>query len=118
MAVKLRTVYFKCDNVAKALGFWQAFLQIKPHKQSDQWGEFKLENIHLSFLHLDEEEEHQGSNCVPVFEYPDSEIKSVIERACSHGAKIVFDGLDNPHILSVVLKDPNGHEFEISKMHD
>lgn len=116
--MKVRTVYFKVTDMKKAVDFWKKFLNIKPHKTSPKWHEFMVGNLRLGLLLNDFDDKHSGSNCVPVFEFSDEELPKYIKRAESLGAKLVFDGLDNPNILSIVFVDPFGNEFELSKFHD
>ena len=59
-------------------------------------------------------DEFKGSNCVPVFEFEGNEIVKCVEKAKSLGCLIVFDGLDDPNVQSIVLKDPNGNEFDLN----
>lgn len=115
--MKIRTVYFKTKDMNKIIAFWKAFLKMEPHKTFDEWHEFALPNINLGFLKL-ENEETSGSNCVPVFEFKDNEVDIWITRAKEAGAKLIFDELENPNILSAGFTDPDGNEFEISKFHD
>ncbi len=114
--MKVRTIYFKSDNLSEAKYFWSSFLEIKPHKDTKKWVEFKLENINLG-IWPNESDEWKGSNCVPVFEFKDDEIGIFIDKAKSLGAQIILDELENPEILSIIFKDPWGNEFEVSKFH-
>lgn len=114
--MKIRTIYFKTTDIKKSIKFWKDFLQMEPHKTFDDWHEFALPNINLGFVRLDTSES-TGSNCVPVFEFGDDEVHEWIGRAKDLGATVLFDELENPEILSVIFKDPDGNEFEISKFH-
>jgi len=116
--LRIRTLYLKVNDLKGASLFWENLLQIKPHKCFDTWHEFRCENINLGLLLNDFGDTVQGSNCVPVFEFPDAILPSYIDRATQLGATIVFDGLMDEHILSIVFSDPFGNEFELSKFHD
>jgi predicted enzyme related to lactoylglutathione lyase len=114
--MKIRTIYFKVSDMKKAVEFWEQFLGIKPHKTFDEWHEFMLENIRLGLL-LHTEDKTKGSNCVPVFEFKDEEVLSYVEKAKRLGATEIFNGLEDPDILSITFADPWGNEFEVSKFH-
>ena len=116
--MKIRTVYLKVTDMKKAVDFWKSFFDIVPHKLTGKWSEFYIEGLRLGLLLNDFENSSLGSNCVPVFEFSDNEVMKYVERAKSLGAKIVYDGLNNPKMLSVVFSDPFGNEFEVSKFHD
>mgnify|MGYP001586194743 FL=1 len=115
--MKIRTVYFKVTDMKKAVDFWQKLLEVKPHKTSPKWHEFLVGNLRLGLLLNDFGDKYSGSNCVPVFEFPDDELPKYIERAKSLGAKVIVDGLNDPNLLSIVFADPFGNEFELSKFH-
>lgn len=116
--MKIRTLYFKVDNVAEAAGFWSALLQVKPHKDFESWKEIHCGNIRLGFLKNDFGDKFSGSGCVPVFEFPDDTLPAYIARARELGAAVIVDGLDDPNMKSIAFRDPFGHEFELSKFHD
>ncbi|MDP9127610.1 MAG: VOC family protein [Pseudomonadota bacterium] len=118
MKVKIRTLYLKVKDIQAAAQFWEGLLQIKPHKYFDRWCEFWCGNIRLGLLSNDFNDRVQGSGCVPVFEFDDEALPAYIARARSLGAKVVLDGLENPKLRSIVFRDPEGHEFELSKFHD
>lgn len=114
--MKIRTIYLKVKDIDGAKAFWQALLQIEPHKDFDDWKEFNCKNIRLGLLLLDDAV--SGANCVPVFEMSDGVLHEYIQRAKDLGATVVVDGLNDPDLKSIVFKDPFGHEFELSKFHD
>lgn len=115
--MKIRTVYFKVNDMAKAVQFWGSFLQLPPVKTSDRYHEWRIESLNLGLVHDDFDDQWSGSNCVPVFEFADDEVLSWVERAKSLGASIIINALDDPKMLSVVMADPFGNEFEVSKFH-
>ena len=115
-AMKIRTIYFKVKDINGAKAFWQALLQIGPHKDFDSWKEFNCGNIRLGLLLLDDAV--SGSSCVPVFEIDDDTLPEYIQRAKDLGAIVIVDGLNDPDLKSIVFRDPFGHEFELSKFHD
>jgi catechol 2,3-dioxygenase-like lactoylglutathione lyase family enzyme len=116
--MKIRTIYFKSPDVAKAAGFWSALLGVKPHKDFETWKEISCNNIRLGFLRLEAGDGFTGSGCVPVFEFADAELPAYIERAKALGAAVIVDGLDDPNMKSIAFRDPFGHEFELSRFHD
>jgi catechol 2,3-dioxygenase-like lactoylglutathione lyase family enzyme len=118
MNIKIRTIYFKVTDMAKAVAFWKELLGIEPHKQFDSWHEFMTDNIRLGLLLNDFGDQYTGSNCVPVFELPDEKVMEYVNRAKKLGATVIKEGLDDPDLKSVVFADPFGNEFEISKFHD
>jgi hypothetical protein len=114
--MKMRTIYLKSNNIMGLCNFWGHFLEVAPHKDFEEWKELWCGNIRLGFLKLDEN--NVGSNCVPVFEFEDSVLDGYVERAIKFGATMIEDGRNNPQLLSAVMKDPFGNEFELSKFHD
>jgi catechol 2,3-dioxygenase-like lactoylglutathione lyase family enzyme len=116
--MKIRTLYFKVNDVAKAAAFWSELLQVKPHKDFEKWKEISCNNIRLGFLLNDFGDKFQGSGCIPVFEFPDAELPDYIGRAKTLGAEVIIDNLDDPNMKSIAFRDPFGHEFELSKFHD
>lgn len=104
--------------MAKAREFWQALVGFAPHKVGEYYSEFKMDNINLGFVLNDMDDKFEGANCVPVFEFADDDLPRYIERAKELKAKIIVDGLNNPHLMSMVMADPWGNEFELSKFHD
>ena len=115
--MKIRTIYQKVLNMEKARTFWESFLEMKPSKSSSNWCGFQLENVNFALLLNDFGDEIKGTSTVPVFEFSDSEIEKAVEKAKGLGCTVVLDGLGDPHMQSIVLKDPSGNEFEISKFH-
>jgi predicted enzyme related to lactoylglutathione lyase len=116
--MRIRTCYFKVSNLAEVVSFWQYLLNIEPVKSSAKYCEFRVDNINLGLLLNDFGDQFQGSNCVPVFEFPDSELPGYITKAKDLGCSVILDGLDNPNLLSIVFADPWGNEFELSRFHD
>lgn len=116
--MKIRTIYFKVNNMERAVKFWKSLLNVEPHKKFEAWHEFVLGNIRLGLLLSGSEDKFSGSNCVPVFEFDDKDLPKYIEKAKKLGAKVVVDGLKDPNLKSIVFKDPFGNEFEFSKFHD
>ncbi|HTA77599.1 MAG TPA: VOC family protein [bacterium] len=115
--MKIRTLYQKVQNIEMARTFWESFLGLKPAKSSAMWCEFRLDNINFALLLNDFGDELKGSNVVPVFEFPENEIEKAVEKAKALDCAVVLDGLANPDMKSIVLKDPLGNEFEISQIH-
>lgn len=113
----IRTICFKVDDLDQACQFWHEFLEISPHKKSEKWCEFMVESTRLA-LFKNPGDVISGSNCVPIFEFEDEEIMEYVERAKQLGATILEDSLDNPAVMSILLEDPSGNEFEICKLHD
>jgi catechol 2,3-dioxygenase-like lactoylglutathione lyase family enzyme len=115
--MKIRTIYFKVPDTAKACDFWSTLLLTAPHKDFDSWKEINCGNIRLGFLQ-NPGDVVTGSSCVPVFEFSDDALPAYIERARALGAQVVVDGLNDPHMKSIAFRDPFGHEFELSRFHD
>lgn len=115
--MKIRTIYQKVQNLEAAKIFWSNFLGAQPSQSSSNWCSFRLENLNFSLLLNDYGDEFKGSNSVPVFELDEGEIEQAVQKAKSLGAAVVLDGLADPKMKSIVLKDPSGNEFEISKLH-
>ncbi len=115
--MKIRTVYFKVNDMQKAVKFWTDFLQMAPVKTFDTYHEWRIQSLNFGLVLNDIGDKWSGSNCVPVFEFPDNEVLSWIDRAKSLGATVVLDALEDQNILSVVMADPWENEFEVSKFH-
>ena len=113
--MRIRSVYFKVKEMPPAVSFWRSLLQLEPIKESPHWSEFKVGEVRLAFLLNDFGEEISGNSSVPVFELESPELPAFVERAKSHGATVVLDGLDNPKMNSIVLSAPFGQEFEVCK---
>lgn len=116
--MKIRTIYFKVTDMTKAVDFWQKLLQINPHKTWPEWHEFMVGDLRLGLLLSDADDKYSGSNCVPVFEFSEDELLKYIGRAKSLSAEVIFDGLNDPDVLSIVFADPFGNQFELSQFHD
>ncbi len=114
--MKIRTIYFKSAKITGLCNFWSELLKVKPNKDFPEWKEILCGNVRLGFLKLDEK--ISGANCVPVFEFDDHLLDSYVKRALKLGAEMIEDGRDNPKLLSAVMRDPFGNEFELSKFHD
>jgi hypothetical protein len=115
--MKVRTVYFKVKRTAEAAQFWGQFLRLQPQSESQDWIEFLVGDVRIAMIALAPDPGAEGCTCVPVFELSDAELPGEVERARSLGARVVFDGLDDPEVRSIVLADPYGHEFELSRFH-
>jgi hypothetical protein len=103
----------------RAIGFWQGFLDLAPHKRSSYWSEFKCSNINLGFLwDADFSTTQNGANFVPVFEFDAADLEQMKDLALKLGATVLVDINDHPDKQSYVLLDPLGHEFEVTKFHD
>jgi len=115
--MKLRTIIFKVRDLEKSLQFWQQFLNQTPRTiEQNQWIEFRLGDSRLGLSVVKEGETFSGSNCTPVFEYTDMEIHYYIDKAKSLGAEVVYEGLSDPKVKGVILRDPVGNEFELSRV--
>ena len=101
----------------KAARFWSDFLQMPPVKTFDKYHEWRIGSLNFGLVLNDMGDKWSGANCAPVFEFDDDEVLSWVERAKSLGATVIVDGLDDPSLLSVVMADPWGNEFEVSKFH-
>lgn len=107
----------KVSDLAKASDFWRQFLGVTPHKAFDTWHEFMCGDIRFGLLLNNFNDVFQGSGCVPVFEYAAAELRGRAEHAMSLGAQIVVDKLDDPSMGIIVLRCPQGHEFELCGPH-
>jgi hypothetical protein len=115
--VKIRTVYFKVNNMLEAAKFWGEFLQMAPVKAFDRYHEWRIDSLNFGLVLNDMNDHFAGANCVPVFEFGDLEVSTWVERAKSLGATVILEALNDPNLLSVVMADPWGNEFEVSKFH-
>jgi hypothetical protein len=115
--MKIRTVYFKVNDMKEAATFWTAFLDMAPIKTFDKYHEWKIGSLNLGLVLNDFGDSWSGCNCVPVFEFADDEVLSRVDKAKALGAKEILNALEDPNLLSVIVADPWGNEFEISKFH-
>ncbi len=116
--MKVRTVYFKVEDPARAAAFWSAMLGIAPHTATDVWQDIFCGDVRLGFLLNDLDENYHGSGCIPVFEVFEKELETYVDKALTLGATLVSDARSNPALQSVVLRTPDGHEFELTTRHD
>jgi len=116
--MKVRTVYFKVDQLSEVIAWWEAFLGFKPSKQSEAWAEFRIGQVNLGFLSLPDRP-GGGQGCVPVLEFSDAEVVSQIAKAKALGARAVLEGAEHPDYpnTAAVLVDPFGNEFEVTNYH-
>lgn len=115
--MRIRTIYFKVRSMAAPRAFWSAFLNAAPTKDFEEWCEFRVGDVRFALLVLDGSE--PGGGCVPVFEFADADaVRREVDRATALGASVVLDGLADPEVQSVVLDDPVGNQFELTKVHD
>ena len=111
--MRVRSSYFKVQNMKAEVQFWRSLLQSEPSKESPQWSEFMLGSARIGFLLNDFGENLLGCSCVPVLEVEEGTMNEVVSRAKSCGATVVLDGLSNPKMNSIVMASPGGHEFEL-----
>jgi predicted enzyme related to lactoylglutathione lyase len=116
--MRVRTVYLKVTDMMAETAFWRSFLESAPTKQSSGWTEFLVDEVRVALLLQEEGDTVVGSGCVPVFEVQPDALPGFIDRVQELGGSIVFDGLENPDIQSIVLADPEGREFELTVFHD
>jgi catechol 2,3-dioxygenase-like lactoylglutathione lyase family enzyme len=116
--MRLRTVYLKTNDMERSVSFWQRVLECTPNKKSEKWTEFVLGANRLGLLLNDFGDEFKGSGSVPVFEFEEHALDEFLRRAKEHGAAVVFDGLEIEAMKSIVLRSPDGHEFELCTCHD
>jgi predicted enzyme related to lactoylglutathione lyase len=115
--MKIRTVYFKVNDMQRAVDFYSKFLDLQPQKVSAVWSEFLIGEVRLGLLANIKDDHFVGSNCVPVFEFA-SNTHLYVEKAISLGARMVADALNDSGIQSARIADPFGNEFEVSKLHN
>lgn len=113
--MKIKTLYLKVDDLASATQFWRQFLEVDPIKKGGDCQEFPLENICLTLLR-NPGDSISSSNVIPVFECSEEEIMDYIELAKELGARIIDNCLDDIALQTVVMEDPSGNEFELSKL--
>ena len=111
--MRVRSNYFKVENMDAEVSFWRALLQTEPIKSSTHWSEFMLGASRIGFLLNDFGEKLIGCNSVPVLEVEEGTMEATVARAKEAGATVVLDGLSNPKMNSIVLASPGGHEFEL-----
>ena len=115
--MKIRTIYFKVNDMTKAVSFWNSFFGIQPVKASERYHEWRILELNFGLVLNNFDDKWTGTNCVPVFEFADNEVQSWVDKAKSLGAKVILEALEDPELLSVIMSDPWGNEFELSRFH-
>jgi predicted enzyme related to lactoylglutathione lyase len=110
--MKVRTVYFKVKDMRAVTDFWEGFFGVNLFKKTEQWSEFKFDNIRFGFLLNDFGSQFSESNGAVMFEFPESELQTYVDRALKGGAKVIENNLNDPSLRSISLVDPFGNEFE------
>ena len=113
-------MYFKVRELEPAVAWWRRFLGCAPAKCFTSWCEFRIGDINLGLLAVPEHAPEAGRpSCIPVLEFPDSEIEAAIARAKQLGASALLEGESHPDHpnTAAVLVDPFGNEFEVTNYH-
>lgn len=115
--LKIRTIYVKARNIETLRTFYMQLFAVvpKPKKDSAEWVEFDFGNINFALLPL-HDEPWLGSNCVPVFQRQTHEIAGLRDRVLALGGAVIEEY--NEDFISLVCRDPDGNEFEISNHDD
>jgi len=116
---RVRSIYLKVRNMDAAREFYSEFLGIAPKKDGNVWCEFPMGNMNF-VLSLDQSKGkgESGGGFVPIFEFADNEIYRYAQKAKSLGAVIIADSISEGHGQTILMRDPFGNEFEISRQHD
>lgn len=118
--MKVRTVYFKVQDIEPVRNWWRSLLGCEPTKVFAEWCEFRVGDTNLGLLRIATDGPvSTRPSCVPVLEFPDDEIVAVIARAKELGATLLLEGKAHPDYPNVaaVLADPFGNEFEVTNYH-
>jgi predicted lactoylglutathione lyase len=117
--MKLRVAYFKVNEIEKTISFYENMFSIPVTKKGSGWAEIQLENARLAFLKNDFNDQFSGSGCVPVIELKSKDaVLEIYSKAKSLGAQLVYDGVADGSTNSIVVRDPGGHELELTFLHD
>jgi uncharacterized glyoxalase superfamily protein PhnB len=111
--MRVRSTYFKVQDMSAEVTFWQRLLLAEPLKSTSNWSEFLVAGTRLGLLLNDFGEELKGCSAVPVLEVDEGAMEATVARAKEAGATVVLDGLSNPKMNSTVMASPGGHEFEL-----
>lgn len=98
--------------------FWQDLFLVQPSKNSKNWVEFNIDGVRLGLLLNDFGDNFSGSNMVPVFELADETYRALKEKIKQQKIAVVIEEENHPDKQSMVLNDPFGNEFEITRRHD
>ena len=117
MIVKLRTIYFKARDILALRFFYAQLFGVEPkkNKDSNEWVEFDFGSINFSLV-PSFEPEPQGSNCIPVFEFPAPVITELAKKVTELGGQVLNESNEGHRWISCI--DIEGNEFEISDFHD
>jgi predicted enzyme related to lactoylglutathione lyase len=112
--MKIRTIYYKVNNISLIRDFYSSIFQITPklHKNSEEWVEFDFGNINFSLICIGDDEVFGKSNCVPVFQFEPEKVEEIKKRIIVFGGNFVDHVDDGAN--STVFSDPEGNEFEIT----
>jgi predicted enzyme related to lactoylglutathione lyase len=95
----------------KALNFWQALLEAEPKEVHRSYYEFEIENCAVGISLNDYNDKYVPSNGGPVFYATEEEAKGYLTKVTELGGKMVFNGLADPALKTIVFTDPCGNEF-------
>lgn len=109
--MKLGAVHFTVQDVEAERQFWQKLLPATPKTVKENWAELKAGDVRITFS-LGEAD---GSACRPVFEYTEMEIHHYIQKAVDLGAELVREAFNDPAVRGAILRDPEGHEFQLTR---
>jgi len=117
MNLKIRTIYFKSQNIAQLRIFYSKLFKITPkiNKDTEEWVEFDFGNINFALI-LILDEKYGKSNCVPVFECKNEEVSNLKQKVTDLGGKVLM--VDYDGFNSALCIDPEGNEFEITTFHN
>ncbi|MEI6477566.1 MAG: VOC family protein [bacterium] len=115
--MKIRAMYFKVNDMEAELAFWQKLFGRTFEKKTETYFECKIDDTRIALMQGEDGDSYSGSGAVPVFEYNEIELGHYADKAISLGATLVLDGMRDPNIQGMVLRDPEGHEFELTRLH-
>jgi len=113
--MKLRAITLRVRDIETAVSFWQRLLNAAPRRRSSTHIDLRANGFELVLL---ADADATPGAALPVFEYSDIEFSHYLDKARQLGATEVEDLLNDPARRSVVFADPEGNQFEISRLHD
>jgi predicted enzyme related to lactoylglutathione lyase len=110
--MRFRGTYLKVTDLEKALNFWQQILGVEPVEIHASYYEFKIENGALGISLNDYNDKYVPSSAGPVFVASSKEeAEAYIPHIHNLGGKMIFNGLADKELGTIVFIDPCGNEF-------
>jgi len=109
--MKIRATYLKVTDLNKCITFWKGLLGLEPIEVHRSYYEFVLENSRLGISLNDYGDKYVPSSAGAIFSTTEEEAKVLLDKVISLGGKLVFNGMADDKLKTIVCTDPCGNEF-------